>query len=272
MSSVGSFQYQIVLCSSLHFLLKVYSCSSNAQSQGFNLLHLSLPGWFPPSLFILVSSVCKSLQCLISALTRGGKGGHLFRLTVQLCWGEGGNLQTNITGMLGSVCSAWTMLGLPRPKAACTFWVHTAQAPGCSERGLSQVGPAFYVLPRSKPLRFLGALQGHRPRWAVCFVPFPGPSHSGDWVLGQHRVPGGPCILCTSLVPATQFPECATKAPSQVYRVSPLRSRSQAVTLLADVNHPGSQEDVISNWEPAHSLAEDAVSCPRLQQPLAFWL
>ena len=29
-------------------------------------------------------------------------------------------------------------------------------------------------------------------------------------------------------------------------------------TLLADVNHPGSQEDVVSNWEPAPSLAEDA--------------
>jgi len=28
------------------------------------------------------------------------------------------------------------------------------------------------------------------------------------------------------------------------------------LTLLADVNHPGSQEDV-SNWEPAHSLVED---------------
>ena len=30
--------------------------------------------------------------------------------------------------------------------------------------------------------------------------------------------------------------------------------------LLADVNHPGSQEDLVSNWEPAHSLVEDAVS------------
>ena len=27
-----------------------------------------------------------------------------------------------------------------------------------------------------------------------------------------------------------------------------------------DVNHPGSQENVISSWEPAHSLEEDAVS------------
>ena len=32
------------------------------------------------------------------------------------------------------------------------------------------------------------------------------------------------------------------------------------MTLLADVNHPGSQEDVVSNWEPAHSLVEDAIS------------
>ena len=32
------------------------------------------------------------------------------------------------------------------------------------------------------------------------------------------------------------------------------------MTLLAVVNHPGSQEDLVSNWEPAHSLVEDAVS------------
>ena len=111
----------------------------------------------PFSLFILVSSVCKSLQCLISALTRGGKGGHLFRLTVQLCWGEGGNLQTNITGMLGSVCSAWTMLGLPQPKAVYTSWIYPAQAPGCPARSLSKAGR--------------------------CFVRFPGLSCSGCWVL-----------------------------------------------------------------------------------------
>ena len=32
------------------------------------------------------------------------------------------------------------------------------------------------------------------------------------------------------------------------------------MTLLADVNRPGSQEDFVSNWEPAHSLVEDTVS------------
>ena len=39
-------------------------------------------------------------------------------------------------------------------------------------------------------------------------------------------------------------------------------------TLLVEVNCPGSQEDLVSNWEPAHSLVEDAVSgaeiAPRL--------
>ena len=32
------------------------------------------------------------------------------------------------------------------------------------------------------------------------------------------------------------------------------------MTLLADVNHPGSQEDLVSIWEPAHSVVEGAIS------------
>jgi len=42
--------------------------------------------------------------------------------------------------------------------------------------------------------------------------------------------------------------------------------------LLADVNHPGSQEDVVSSWEPAQSLVEDAVSGAEIAVALAFWL
>ena len=57
----------------------------------------------PSSLFILASSVCKSLQCLISALIQGGRAIYLGSL-VQLCCGEGGTLHTNITGMCGE-CS-----------------------------------------------------------------------------------------------------------------------------------------------------------------------
>ena len=94
----------------------------------------------------------------------------------------------------------------------------------------------------------------------MCLVPFPGPSSLGNEVFGEHTVPGGLCILITSLVPAAQFPRYAERVPSQVCCVSPLESRSLAVTLLADVNHPGSQEDLVNNWEPAHSLMENAIS------------
>ena len=83
MGSVGSVQFQIVPCSSLYFSRSIgpFQCS-RCYLPGFDLLYLSLPKRFP--LFILASSVCKSLQCLISALTQGGKGGHFFRLTCSL--------------------------------------------------------------------------------------------------------------------------------------------------------------------------------------------
>ena len=84
----GSVQFQIVPCSSLYFSRFVgpFQSSQTVKLQGFNLLHLSLPKWIP--LFILASSVCRSLQCLISALTQGGEGGYLFRLIYSVVlWG-----------------------------------------------------------------------------------------------------------------------------------------------------------------------------------------
>ena len=102
--------------------------------------------------------------------------------------------------------------------------------------------------------------------WVLCndtdsigctFLPFSGPRSSGNQVLGEHIVPGGLVILITSPVRAAWFPRCAARAPFQVYCMSRLGGWSQAVTLLADVNRPGSQEDVVSKWETAHSLVED---------------
>ena len=43
------------------------------------------------------------------------------------------------------------------------------------------------------------------------------------------------------------------------------------MTLLVDVNRPGSQEDLVSNWEPARSLVEDAVSGAEIA-PFWLWL
>jgi len=92
------------------------------------------------------------------------------------------------------------------------------------------------------------------------FVPFPGARSSGDQVLSEHTVPGGLCILITSPVMAAWFPGCTAKAPSQVCCVSPLGSWSLAATILADVNRPQSQEDLVSNCMPAHSLVGDAIT------------
>ena len=44
------------------------------------------------------------------------------------------------------------------------------------------------------------------------FVTFPGLSSSSDQLLGDSTVPGGPCVLITSLVPATWFARCTTRA------------------------------------------------------------
>ena len=43
------------------------------------------------------------------------------------------------------------------------------------------------------------------------------------------------------------------------------------MTLLAGINRPGSQEGVVSNWEPAHYLVEDAVSGAKIA-PHWLWL
>ena len=66
------------------------------------LLHLSLPRWFP--LFVLASSVCRSLQCLISALTQGGGGEHSHAV-----WREGRCKQITLV----CVRSVLATLGLP---------------------------------------------------------------------------------------------------------------------------------------------------------------
>ena len=101
-------------------------------------------------------------------------------LLVQSCCGEGGTLQTNITGVCGecSQCPGYTEFA--PANGVCAFMVYTFQAVGCSAGnclmqalgylhfpGLSHsgsgspvlpkvsdlVGPASCALPRSKQLR-----------------------------------------------------------------------------------------------------------------------
>ena len=165
---------------------------------------------------------------------------------------------------VGSACSGWTTLGLPQPRAACVSWVHTAQAPGCSARALSQVDPAFLALPRSKQLRFSHAPQGHRPSWVVCFVPFPGLKSSGDQMFGEHTVPGGLYVLFTSLVPATWFPKCA------MCLLWGADLRLWHTWQMSTIYYPRktwlATRSLLTVWWKMQSLG------PRLKQPLAVWL
>ena len=198
-----------------------------------------------PPLFILASSVCKCLQCLISALTQAAKVDTHLGSLVQLCCGEGGSQQTNNAGMCGE-CSQWkdhaTSQGtvcfpglhcsvsrmlckgtIPSgPCIPCTSQVQAAQGLRGSARELFPMVPAFHALPRSKLLRVSGALQGHRPRWAMRFVPVPGPSSSGDQVLGECTIPGEPCVLITSPIQIAQI--LGVCPESTVPDVSPLES------------------------------------------------
>ena len=123
----------------------------------------------------LTSSVCWSLQCLISILTQGGWWWTLFffRLTVQSRFREGGMLQTNTTG----VCLQYLIQAGLAP----------ARGTHCSgstllRREPSEAGPRLHAPPRSKPLR-LGAQEALRGADLVGlhFVSFPGPSSTGVW-------------------------------------------------------------------------------------------
>ena len=166
-----------------------------------------------------------------------------------------------ITGVCGECSQCKDHTGFAPAHCACAFLVYTAQAPCCSAGELSKVGPGFRTLPRSKLLRFRfsGTPRSHRLGWPCVLCPsqVQGAQETRCLVSTLSEV-----VWCLNHlpVPATQFPGCAARAPSQVCPVSPLGSWSLAATLLADINRPGSQEDLVSNWEPAHNLVEDAIS------------
>ena len=151
-------------------------------------MHLSLPKWFP--LLILASSVCWSLQGLISALTQEGGGGHFFRLTCSvLLWG-GRNTANKYHWRVWGVFAVF-QLHWVCSCSQCVYF-HGLHFSGsrflCQE--LSEVGPGLHALPRSKPLRFRFSGTPQRRSWlGLRFVPVPGPSSSGDQVLGERSRP-----------------------------------------------------------------------------------
>ena len=147
-----------------------------------------------------------------------------------------------------------------------------------SSSGTPMIWMLGHALPRSTPLRFrfLGPPQRHRLSWACVLCP------SQVWAAQVTRylastVSPGTAHLITSLVSAAWFPGCTAGAPSHLCHVSPLGSWFLAATLVANVNCPGSQEDLVSNWESAHNLVGDAISgakfarCLWTRLPLCLW-
>ena len=143
---------------------------------------------------------------------------------VQSCFGEGGTLQTNISGVCGQCLQCFSHTGFAH--GVCAFMVYSFQAIGCSagnclrrtlgcihfpglshsgsgsqvlHKGADLVGPAFCALPRSEQLRWPGAWREQSP-------------------------PGAGVHLITSPVPAAQFSGCTMGTPSQVCHVSLLGS------------------------------------------------
>ena len=184
-------------------------------------MHLSLPKQFP--LFIVASSVCWSLQCLISALTQGGEGGHLFRLTCSvLLWGgrdSANKYHWRVWGVCAVsgphwVCSRSWRVCFPRLPA---------QAPVCSAGELSEEGPGLRARPRSKLLRFRfsGSPQRHGLGWACVLSPSQVRAAQVTRWLASTLSPGVRCVLSPPSSQPLSFPGCAVGALSELGPVFP---------------------------------------------------
>ena len=128
---------------------------------------------------VIASSVCWSLQCLISTLIQRGWWRTVFFLgsLVQSRCGEGGKLQTNNTG----VCSQCLSHTGPTPAhGACSLPAHTVQVLGCSAG--NHLRPALGCLYLPGPSRSGSGTQvvlSGTDSVGLRFVPFPGPSSAG---------------------------------------------------------------------------------------------
>ena len=152
-----------------------------------------------------------------------------FRLTFQSCCGEGGTLQTNITGICRECSQCLGHTGFAPAHGVCAFPVYTAQALGWSAgnslrqalhfmhfpglscsgsgswvlcKGTDLIGHEFYALPRSKELRPPGAWQAHCPRWAVHLNHLPSPGPSVSQVHLESTISGVPCVPSGELISA----------------------------------------------------------------------
>ena len=115
----------------------------------------------PSCFFILASSVCKSLQCLISTLTQGGEGDYFYTHLFSCAMAREEHYKQISLVCVGTTCSVWTTLGLPQLTVP--------------------------MLSLSTLLRLQVALKGNCPKRALGCVFFPGLSCSGSGSRVLHK-------------------------------------------------------------------------------------
>ena len=154
---------------------------------------------------------------------------------------------------------------LTRAGVACISQAYATQAPGCSAGELSDTaGVACTSQAYAARVQVLGRCTKAQTLLGLRSVSFPGPAAQGTRCLARSLSPGGARLAPAS--PQSPASVCAAGVRSRECPGCPGELVSAA--LLPDVNCPGPQEDLVSNWEPARSLPGDAVSgaeiAPRL--------
>ena len=137
---------------------------------------------------VIASSVCWSLQCLVSTLTQRGWWRTLFfffRLTCSAVL-RGGREGCCKQITLACARSASATLGLPPILSACSLPAHAAQALGCSagNHPWLALGCLNFPGPSCSGSGTRVVLRGADSWLGLRFVPFPDPNSSGDEVFG----------------------------------------------------------------------------------------
>ena len=145
---------------------------------------------------------------------------------VQSCCGEGGTLQTSITGVCGECLQCFSCTGFAPAHGICAFTVYTSQSLRYSAENSVRWAPGLHALPRSKLLmfRFLSTPQSCRLSLACILCPSQVRKAQMTRCLANAVTPRWVVHLIASPIPASQFSGCTMGTPSQACLVSLLGS------------------------------------------------
>ena len=111
---------------------------------------------------------------------------------------------------------------------------HSGSGSWVLHENTDSVGPIICAFPRSEQLRGPGAWRVHSAQVGGASYHLPSPSPLASWVRCQSLTSGVPCVSSGKLISGCDLP--------------------------GGCHPPRIQEDLVSNWETAHSLVEKAVS------------